>query len=211
MAHIRSYNFHNGLLRKVWPLYRGQRAGKLVKSRETNRCQQINIVQPREIIRAQVTSTSNLRSTHNPTNCVHIITSPAPETTSNTKERPGKTFVPSILLSNVMSLAPKIDEVRHHVEYANLDLVCLTETWLQEHIHDNVVAISGHNLIRLDRKEGVHGGVCMFIKDSIQYSLLDDLFDSSVEVLWVKIRPNRSAMLLLGQSIIHQAQIIQQY
>ena len=32
--------------RKVWPLYRGKRAGRLVKLREATRCQRIDIVQP---------------------------------------------------------------------------------------------------------------------------------------------------------------------
>lgn len=58
-----------------------------------------------------------------------------------------------------MPLAPKIDEVRHFVDCGNVDLVCLTETWLQRHIHDNVVSISGFNLVRLDRQTSVHGGV----------------------------------------------------
>lgn len=90
-----------------------------------------------------------------------------------------------------MLLAPKIDELRHYITYSNLDLICLTETWLQEHIHNNVVAISGFNLLHRDRKYGQHGGVCIYIRDSIQFSLLDDLFEPSFEVIWVKIRPDR--------------------
>ena len=37
----------------------------------------------------------------------------------------------------------------------------------------------------------IHGGVCTYIKDSIQFSLPVDLVDSSFEVLWIKIRPTR--------------------
>ncbi len=89
-------------------------------------------------------------------------------------------------------MAPKIDEVRHCSTYANLDLICLSETWLQEHIHYNVVSVNGFNLLRLDRRTNVHGGVCTYIKDTIQFSLLDDFLPSScLEVLWIKIRPNR--------------------
>ena len=70
-------------------------------------------------------------------------------------------FVPSIMLSNVMSLAPKIDELRDVTTHANIDLICITETWLQNHIHDNVVSISGYNVIRRDRFDCQHG-VCVF-------------------------------------------------
>ena len=73
-------------------------------------------------------------------------------------------YVPSFFLSNVMSLAPKIDEVNSVAINANVDVVCITETWLQSHIPDSVVAINGYNLIRRDRRDARHGGVCMYIK-----------------------------------------------
>ena len=67
----------------------------------------------------------------------------------------------------------------------------LTETWLQSHIHSNVVELNGYNLIRKDRQVGLHGGICIYIKDSIKVSFLDTLPISSLEVLWVKLRPTR--------------------
>ena len=102
-------------------------------------------------------------------------------------------FVPSLFLSNVMFLAPKIDEVNSVVIYANVDVVCITETWLQSHIPDSVVAINGYNLIRRDRRDVIHGGVCMYIKASIPFTILEDLEDESCsfEVLWIKLRPFR--------------------
>ena len=57
------------------------------------------------------------------------------------------------LSRTVMSLAPKVDELRHVVKYANLGLVCITESWLKSHIHDNVVALENYNIIRRDRTE----------------------------------------------------------
>ena len=43
-----------------------------------------------------------------------------------------------------MSLAPKIDEVREVVQQENYDLMCLVETRLQDHIHNNVVQLPGY-------------------------------------------------------------------
>ena len=165
MAHTRFYNSGNGFLRKVWPSYRGKRAGKIAKFREATRRQKINVVQSREFNHVKAFSTG-LR-THNPANCKYIKPSPIPEAPRSGQETSSKTFVPNILLSNVMSLAPKIDELRYYITYSNLDLVCLTETWLQEHIYNNVVAISDFNLLRRDRKDRQHGGVCIYIRDSI--------------------------------------------
>jgi len=96
--------------------------------------------------------------------------------------------VPSFLLSNVMSFAPK---VRETVCYANVDLVCITKTWLRDPIDNNVIAISGYNVIRHDRSKAEHGGVCMYIKDSIQFKTLEDLMNDQFEVLWTELRPSR--------------------
>ena len=87
-------------------------------------------------------------------------------------------------------MAPKIDELRHYVQYANPEFVCLTETWLKSHIPNSVVDLNGYNLARNDRQGKECGGVCIFIKDSINFSALEDLSDQSLEVLWLKLRPN---------------------
>ena len=44
-----------------------------------------------------------------------------------------------------------------------------------------------------DRQETIHGGVCMYVKETIPFSILDNLNDENglLEVLWVKLRPTR--------------------
>ena len=137
----------------------------------------------------QIPTTLTSTRIHNPANCVQITLATAMESTI--ASAPENVFVPSVLLSNVMSLAPKIDEIQHCVVHANFGLVCLTETWLKDCIQDEVVSISGFNIVRLDRKSQIHGGVCTYINESIQFSLMDDLVDPAFEVLWIKIRPSR--------------------
>ena len=86
---------------------------------------------------------------------------------------PENVFVPSVLLSNVMFLAPKIDEIQHCVVHANFGPVCLTETYVAKNcIKDEVRSV--HQWIQYS---SVHGGVCMCINESIQLSLMDDLVD----------------------------------
>ena len=46
-------------------------------------------------------------------------------------------------------------------------------------------------LICRDRVEGTHGGVCVYIKDYIAFTVLDALYNSSFEIVWINIRPNR--------------------
>ncbi|EDO47366.1 predicted protein [Nematostella vectensis] len=160
--------------RKRWPFYRGRRAGMQVKARELYRRHNIDKVRPRPMDR----EARRPSSAHNPNNCVQV------STTNSIQKTPISlnAFVPALLLSNVMSLAPKIDEVREAISNANLDLACITETWLRNHIHNNVIAVSGYNLVRRDRTKDQHGGVCIFIKDSIKYQVLEDLMDDEFEV-----------------------------
>ena len=88
-----------------------------------------------------------------------------------------------------MCLSPKIDEVRVAICNANLDFICITETWLKNHIANNFVLVSGYNIICRDRVTSNHGGICMYVRDSIRYDVLSDLMDENFEVPWVKIRP----------------------
>jgi hypothetical protein len=117
---------------------------------------------------------------HNPANCISI------DLSTNKPKGFETEYVPSFLLSNVMSLSPKIDEVCEVIRCGNYEFVSLVETWLQSHIHDNIINIQGYNLIRRDRVEGTHGGVCV-----IAFTVLDELYNSSFEILWISIRPNR--------------------
>ena len=100
-------------------------------------------------------------------------------------------FVPNILLANVMSLTPKIDEIRVFSKSIDIDLFFITETWLKNTINDNQVTLSGYNLERLDRRIGVHGGVCLFSKIGIRTTRLLTLESPTLEVMWVQVRPRR--------------------
>lgn len=55
------------------------------------------------------------------------------------------------MLTNFMSLAPKIDEISSFVNHAGLDLLCITETWLRSTVSDNIIQIPDYNVIRGDR------------------------------------------------------------
>ena len=90
-----------------------------------------------------------------------------------------------------MSLAPKLDEVSYAITYENLDIACITEIWLRDHIHDNVVSISGYNLVRRNRIDVTHGGVCTYIKKGLKYTILEDLYDDKIEAIWPQLRPLR--------------------
>jgi hypothetical protein len=114
-------------------------------------------------------------------------------------------FVPSFILSNVMSLSPKIDEVRVVIKKfkTGVDIAVFTETWLKHVIPDSVVHIPGYNIIRKDRVERTHGGVCVYVQTQIKVEILSNLISPFFEVLWLKLRPRKlprgiSSIILAG-------------
>ena len=111
-------------------------------------------------------------------------------------------FVPSIILSNVMPLVPKIDEVRSVATTANPDIICITESWLREHIQDNIVSSSNYTLVRRDRVERLHGSVCTYIRKIIQFKILEDLSSENLEVIWFQLNlrrlPRGISSIILG-------------
>ena len=122
---------------------------------------------------------------------IQIDTSIQDLNAANTSSSGRPHFVPSILLSNAMSLAPKIDEIAYTLNSTNTDIAFFSETWLKETVPDDPIKIKGYQLLRRDRKNRAHGGVCLYAKNSIQCKILPDLHSVNHEVLWVELRPNR--------------------
>ena len=93
-----------------------------------------------------------------------------------------------------MSLAPKLVEEQEFINRNDVDLVCITETWLRNEIPDSVIHFPDYTIICRDRQTDSHGGVCLYIRDNIglKYQLLDDIkCCDQHEILWVHLKPKR--------------------
>ncbi len=95
---------------------------------------------------------------------------------------------------------------RHSALQTDVDLACFTETWLTDFLHDNVIQIPGYNVVRRDCLIGQHGGVCLYIKESIPFEIFSQYHNDQFEVLSVKARPYQSprglSCIIIG-SIYH--------
>lgn len=99
--------------------------------------------------------------------------------------------LPSILLTNANHILNKIDELYILTLKQNIDIVCITETWLNDEILDDVCKLPGYNLFRRDRLSGQGGGVLCYVDGGIDCRKLDDLTCASAdfELMWVALRP----------------------
>ena len=68
---------------------------------------------------------------------------------------------------NVCSLYPKIDEIRFCMKTLQIDVLCISETWLHAQLGDKEVSVEGYDIIRKDRTNKRGGGVCVYVKSSL--------------------------------------------
>ena len=78
-------------------------------------------------------------------------------------------YVLAFFLSDVMSLAPKIDKIQDVIRRDNYQCISIVETWLHSHIHDDVGDLQGYNLIRRDRGNGQHGVYIFTLKTQLPF------------------------------------------
>lgn len=71
----------------------------------------------------------------------------------------------------------KLDELRQIAQTSSVDIICVTETWLNEKIDDSLLTIEGYKIIRHDRKGRLGGGIAIFIKEAIHFKVLEKSLD----------------------------------
>ena len=100
---------------------------------------------------------------------------------------------------NVRSLRNKIDQIRLEVLSVNsLDVLTLSETWLDSTILNSEIHLPGYSCARRDRhslKSG--GGTIIYLRDGLQFRVRGDLNTADNECTWVEIiRKNCKPLLI---------------
>ena len=74
----------------------------------------------------------------------------------------------------------------------DVDIACITETWLKQTTPSELVNIPGYVVHRSDRKDGrCGGGVAVFVRHNLPCVRLAALETASVETVWLLYRPPR--------------------
>jgi len=100
--------------------------------------------------------------------------------------------LPAILLMNIRSLRPKIDELSVFFSAPGPDILAICETWLDENVDDSQVILPFYGApYRCDRRDGRRGGgVCLYIRNSIRNvrQLTMPPFPPQIECLWMLLQ-----------------------
>lgn len=98
---------------------------------------------------------------------------------------------------NAQSINNKIDEFRVTFENSGVDIVCVSETWLNENTPDSLVSLKGYKIYRADRKSH-GGGVAIYVRQGIFCRLVSkSMVGESTEHLFVEIN-KKDEKLLVG-------------
>ena len=85
-----------------------------------------------------------------------------------------------------------IDDLQTVTQQNNVDVIAITETWLNSRITDGPISLPGYSIVRNDRENGKRGGgVRAFIKSNIPFSTLPNFSAPDDEGVWLIFRPYR--------------------
>ena len=108
-----------------------------------------------------------------------------------------------IIHMNCRSIVKKIEELQHIISELNPDILCLTETWLDDSVPLQADVPDGYSIIRKDRSDNFKqkygrnkgGGIAILYKKHIKVEEKTYLTDKIEEILWVHIKVKESFML----------------
>lgn len=80
--------------------------------------------------------------------------------------------IPSLILSNVCSIANKMDEAELLMSRTRPDIAVFVESWLNGETPDSAVSISGYTVLRCDR-DSLGGGLLCYVSSDYSANMID--------------------------------------
>lgn len=99
---------------------------------------------------------------------------------------------------NARSLLNCFDEVKLLILKNEVDILCVSETWLSSDMPDRFVSIGGFNIFRTDN--GRASGTCIYVRDNLFSTRLDFNLTpcEGVEETWVQVQCRKLPSFIIG-------------
>ena len=81
-------------------------------------------------------------------------------------------------------------------ELSNFLVICLTETWLNNHTANDSISLDRYKFYHRDQGGDNHGGVCVYTKDNVFSCRRNDLELPNIECIWIEITVHHRKFLL---------------
>ena len=76
---------------------------------------------------------------------------------------------------NVNGIRNKTDRISFLISQLHIDIMCIGETRLNDNVTDRDINISGYDLVRNNRTGRTGGGVCIYLKTELSYTVRSDI------------------------------------
>lgn len=96
---------------------------------------------------------------------------------------------------NVRSLLNNFATFQDHVVNYDYSIVGISESWLHKDIDDNIVQLNNYNIVRQDRGSR-GGGVAIYIKKQISYTILSQSCSDFIEQIWLSMTISGKKLVL---------------
>ena len=95
---------------------------------------------------------------------------------------------------NIQSISSKLELL--HAELFHFDILAFTETWLSPSLDTDDLMLQSYNRPgRKDRVDDNHGGVMLYVKETILYKRRADLEIRGIENIWIELINNHKRIL----------------
>ena len=101
-----------------------------------------------------------------------------------------------IIHNNVCSILPKLDMVAN--EFCDHDIICITETHLDDTIDIENLKLEGFQLPAKLNRNRHGGGVMIYVKNNLYFTVRHDLMVHNLEILWIEVTTCRNDIFLVG-------------
>ena len=97
---------------------------------------------------------------------------------------------------NIRSMPSKLDEIRMMLRDNNIDILCVSETWLNAQISSDILIFAGYRVLCRDRTQPKRGrqcarggGLAVLVRDGIDASCIrvPSPTASRLETLWLTV------------------------
>ena len=90
---------------------------------------------------------------------------------------------------NINSLLAHLDDLKSFELNSKIDVLAINETKIDSSVNDNEIHLPGFDVVRKDLPVNgpSGGGVCMYLRNNINYQVRDDLCDDQLECVVIEI------------------------
>ena len=104
----------------------------------------------------------------------------------------------SCLLANIRSIKNKLQAFHTLISSARIDIIALTETWLDCTVLDHEILPRGYSVFIRDRPYRTGGGVLLACRDDLVCTRRSDLEVNGCELIWCETSSTSGSKFLFG-------------